>query len=48
MLYSVLWKGMSIDEVAKEYGISKEDVLAAVEYAAKTIAKEEIREYAKT
>ena len=40
--------GMSIDEVAKEYGISKEDVLAAIEYAAKTIAKEEIREYAKT
>ena len=39
---------MSIDEVAKEYGISKEDVLAAIEYAAKTIAKEEIREYAKT
>ena len=43
-----LARGMSIDEVAKEYGISKEDVLAAIEYAAKTIAKEEIREYAKT
>lgn len=40
--------GMSVEEVAEEYGISKDDVLAAIEYAAKTIAKEEIREYAKT
>ncbi len=38
--------GMSVEEVAKEYGISKEDVLAAIEYAAKIVAKEEIREYA--
>lgn len=32
--------GMSVEEVAKEYGISKEDVLAAIEYAAKIVAKE--------
>jgi len=38
--------GMSVEEVAKEYGISKEDVLAAIEYAAKIVAKEEIKEYA--
>lgn len=38
--------GMSVEEVAREYGISKEDVLAAIEYAAKIVAKEEIREYA--
>ena len=37
--------GMSVEEVAKEYGISKEDVLAAIEYAAKIVAKEEIKEY---
>jgi len=35
--------GMSIEEVAKEYGIKKEDVLAAIEYAAKLISKEEIK-----
>jgi len=38
--------GMSVEEVAKEYGISREDVLAAIEYAAKIIAREEIKEYA--
>lgn len=38
--------GMNVEEVAKEYGISKEDVLAAIEYAAKIVAKEEIKEYA--
>ena len=37
--------GMSVEEVAREYGISKEDVLAAIEYAAKIVAKEEIKEY---
>ena len=35
--------GMSIEEVAKEYGIKKEDVLAAIKYAAKLISKEEIK-----
>ena len=34
---------MKIKEIAKEYGIEKEDVLAAVEYATKIIAKEEVR-----
>lgn len=38
--------GMSIEKVAKEYGITKKDVLAAIEYAAKIVAKEEIKEYA--
>jgi len=38
--------GMSIEEVANEYGITKEDVLAAIEYAAKIVANEEIKEYA--
>jgi len=38
--------GMEIEEIAKEYGIEKEDVFAAIEYAAKIIAKEEVRSYA--
>ena len=35
--------GMDIKEVMEEYGIEKEDVLAAIEYATKIIAKEEIK-----
>ncbi|RLI99459.1 MAG: DUF433 domain-containing protein, partial [Candidatus Aenigmatarchaeota archaeon] len=35
--------GMKIEEVAEEYGIKKEDVLAAIEYAAEIIAREEIK-----
>ncbi len=34
--------GMSVDGVAKEYGITKKDVLATIEYAAKLVSKEEI------
>ena len=37
-----LASGMSIDEVAKEYGITKKDVLATIEYVAKLVSKEEI------
>ena len=35
--------GMSADEVADAYGIEREDVLAALAYAARTIADEQIR-----
>jgi len=38
--------GMEIEEVAEEYGIKKEDVLAAIEYATRIVAREEIKEYA--
>ena len=38
--------GMSVDEVTEEYGITRDDVLAAIEYAAKLISTEEIKEYA--
>jgi len=38
--------GMGLKEIAKEYGIGREDVLAAIEYAAKIVAKEEIKVYA--
>ena len=35
--------GMSVEDVAREYGLSREDVLAALSYAAKTLAEEQIR-----
>lgn len=38
--------GMEIQQIADEYGIKKEDVQAAIEYATKIIAKEEISAYA--
>ena len=38
--------GMGMKEIAEEYGTQKEDVLAAIEYAAKIVAKEEIKVYA--
>ncbi len=34
---------MTQDEVAAEFGITREDVLAALAYAAKTVADEQIR-----
>jgi uncharacterized protein (DUF433 family) len=38
--------GMAVDEVAREYGVETEDVQAAIEYAARLVAKEEITVYA--
>ena len=35
--------GMTQDEVIAEFGVTKEDVLAALAYAAKTVAGERIR-----
>ena len=35
--------GMSYDEVVQEYDITLEDILACLDYAAKTISGEEIR-----
>jgi len=35
--------GMSYQEVMAEYEIAREDILAALDYAAKTLASEEIR-----
>lgn len=37
---------LGMEAIAKEYGIRKEDVLAAIEYAAKIVAREEIGAYA--
>jgi uncharacterized protein (DUF433 family) len=35
--------GMTQEEVIEEFGVTKEDVLAALAYAAKTVAGERIR-----
>lgn len=35
--------GMEIEDVAQEYGVTREDVLAALSYAAKLVADEQIR-----
>jgi uncharacterized protein (DUF433 family) len=35
--------GLTADEVAIEYGISRDDVMAALAYAAKTLAGEQVR-----
>jgi uncharacterized protein (DUF433 family) len=35
--------GMTIEEVVDEYGLTRDDVLAALTYAASVVASEEIR-----
>lgn len=35
--------GMTFEEICKEYEITKEDILAAIDYASKTISHEEFR-----
>ena len=35
--------GMSAEDVGKEYGLTHEDILAALAYAARTLSEEEIR-----
>jgi len=35
--------GMTVEEVADDYGLAREDVLAALSYAAELIASERIR-----
>jgi len=34
--------GMKYEEIEKEYGVKKEDIIAAIEYAAKFVIGEEI------
>lgn len=34
--------GMSYEEIEKEYGVKKEDIIAAIEYAAKFVIGEEV------
>ena len=35
--------GMAVDQVAEEYSLTREDVLAALGYAADAIAQEQVR-----
>jgi uncharacterized protein (DUF433 family) len=46
IILSSLVGGMEIEEIVKEYDLQKEDVLAALAYAALVIVGEEITAYA--
>jgi len=46
MIIGSLAGGMEIEEIIKEYDLQKEDVLAALAYAARVIAGEEITAHA--
>ena len=35
--------GIAVDDVAQEYGVARDDVLAALSYAARVVGGEEIR-----
>lgn len=37
--------GMEMEEVMREYQISREDILAVLDYAAKVLGQEEVRVY---
>jgi uncharacterized protein (DUF433 family) len=37
--------GMSFEEVMREYDITQEDILAALDYASKVVGQEEIKVY---
>ena len=43
LVISKLAGGMATAEVAEEYGLEREDILAALAYAAKSLSSEEIR-----
>ena len=43
LILGKLASGMSYDLIIEEYEISREDILAVLDYAAKTLACEEIR-----
>jgi uncharacterized protein (DUF433 family) len=43
VIVSELASGMAVEEVADEYGVTREDVLAVLGYAARVLAAEEIR-----
>jgi uncharacterized protein (DUF433 family) len=41
-----LAQGMTFDEIAEEYGVTVDDIRAALSYAASVLAADEIREIA--
>ena len=42
-LLGQLAAGLPIEEVAEEYGVTRDDILAALAYAARTLGNEEVR-----
>ena len=36
--------GMKYEEIEKEYGVQREDIIAAIEYAAKFVIGEEVKQ----
>ena len=45
LLLGKLAGGMTFEEVMKEYAITLEDILAALDYASKVVGQEEIKVY---
>ncbi len=43
LLIAKLAGGMSVEEVAQEYGLQRDDVLAALAYAARSLGEEQVR-----
>jgi uncharacterized protein (DUF433 family) len=43
VLVGAVAAGMTVERVAQDYGVARRDVLAALGYAAKLVATEEIR-----
>jgi uncharacterized protein (DUF433 family) len=43
LLVGKLASGMSVEQVSDEYGVEREDVLAALAYAARSLGEEQIR-----
>ena len=43
LLVAKLAGGMSVEDVAEEYGVERDDVLAALAYAARSLGEEQIR-----
>ena len=43
LVVSNLARGMTTDEVCEEHGLQREDVLAALSYAARQLSEEQIR-----
>ena len=43
LVVAKLATGLSVEEICAEYGIEREDVLAALAYAARALADEQVR-----
>ena len=43
LVVAKLAAGMTIDQILDEYGLTREDVLAALTYAARAVADEQVR-----